>query len=306
MVDATKGDALRTFAVAGLQLELGRGDNVDRLCAEIRTAKKRFPWLDMVVLGELNAYGTALTNAEPAGGRVEQAFGRIARETGLWLIPGSYYEERDGKIFNTAPVIRPDGEVITRYRKIFPFLPYESGVTPGESFVVFDVPGRGRIGVSICYDIWFPETTRSLVWLGADVVVCPTLTNTIDREVELAMVRASAAMNQCYVFNVNACGALAFGRSMVCGPGGEVLHQATTGQELFPVELDFDHLARVRERGWHGLGQVLKSFRDNAVQFPPYVHGARSLTLDGLGALETPAGFSGVGVGVPDLKAAKT
>ncbi|HEY0105259.1 MAG TPA: carbon-nitrogen hydrolase family protein, partial [Rhizomicrobium sp.] len=147
---------MRTFAIAGLQLELGRGDNVDRLCAEIRIVKKRFPWLDMVVLGELNPYGTALTNAEPAGGRVEQAFGRLARETGLWLIPGSYYERSDDKIFNTAPVIRPDGEVIARYRKIFPFLPYERGVAPGEGFVVFDVPGRGRIGVSICYDIWFP------------------------------------------------------------------------------------------------------------------------------------------------------
>lgn len=287
---------MRTFAIAGLQLELGRGDNIDRLCAEIRIAKKRFPWLDMAVLGELNVYGPALGNAEPAGGRVEQVFSRLARETGLWLIPGSYYEERDGKIFNTAPVIRPDGEVIARYRKMFPFLPYESGVAPGDGFVVFDVPGRGRIGLAICYDIWFPEIARSLVWQGADVIVCPTLTNTIDRDVELAIVRANAAMHQCYVVNVNACGALAFGRSLVCGPGGEVLHQATIGQELFPVELDFDYLARVRERGWNGLGQVLKSFRDNGVQFPPYVSGARSLTLDALGALKTPAGTEAQGV----------
>ncbi len=290
MVGSGQGDSLRKFAIAGLQLELSKGDNVDRLCAEIRIAKKRFPWLDMVVLGELNAYGTPLENAEPLGGRAERAFARVAQETGLWLIPGSLYEWRDDKIFNMSPVINPAGEIIARYRKIFPFLPYEQDVAAGDKLVTFDVPNVGRFGVIICYDIWFPETVRSLAWLGAEAIICPTLTNTIDRDVELAMARSNAAMNQCYVFNVNACGPLAFGRSIVCGPGGEVIHQATTAQEIFPVELDFDYVGRVRERGWQGLGQVLKSFRQNTMQFPAYVVGTSSSALDALGPLKLPDG----------------
>src|SRR3546814_12571156 len=81
--------------------------------------------------------------------------------------------------------------------------PYERDVEPGSEFVVLDVPGAGRFGVSICYDMWFPETTRSLVSLGAEVILHPTLTNTIDRDVEIAIARASAATNQCYFVDIN-------------------------------------------------------------------------------------------------------
>ena len=94
------------------------------------------------------------------------------------------------------------------------------------------------------------------------------MTNTIDRDVELAIARASAAINQCYFFDVNVAGPLGFGRSIVCGPGGEVIHQAGQVREVFPVEVDFDYVRRVRRRGWQGVGQVLKSFRDRAVDFP--------------------------------------
>ena len=155
---------------------------------------------------------------------------------------------------------------------------------------MFDVPGVGRFGISICYDIWFPETTRALAWLGAEVVINTSLTNTIDREVELTLVRAAAASNQCYVFNVNGAGMLGFGRSIVCGPGGDVLYQAGSGREVLALELDLDQVVSVRERGWNGLGQVLKSFRDRPIAYPPYQNGARSAVLDALGPLARPQG----------------
>ena len=94
------------------------------------------------------------------------------------------------------------------------------------------------------------------------------MTNTIDRDVELAIARANAASNQCYFFDINVAGALGFGRSVVCGPGGEVIHQAGRVREVIPVEVDFELVRRVRRRGWNGIGQVLKSFRDRAVDFP--------------------------------------
>ena len=114
--------------------------------------------------------------------------------------------EHHGVVHNTTPVIDPSGQVVGRYRKMFPFLPYEADVVPGEEFLVFDVADVGRFGVSICYDMWFPETTRTLVAMGAEVILHPSHTTTIDRDAELAIARASAVMNQCYLFDVNGAG----------------------------------------------------------------------------------------------------
>ncbi len=282
---APRGHALRRIGIAGLQLDLDQGSNLDRIAAEVRAAKARLPWINMVVLSELAVYGPSTQFAEPEDGPAQRAFRDLARETNVWLIPGSLFTRTGAHIFNTTPVIAPSGDVIERYHKMFPFAPYEQGVTGGNTFCTFDVPGAGRFGLSICYDIWFGETTRTLVWQGAEILINPSLTNTIDRDVELSIARAAAATNQCYVFNVNGAGRQGLGRSIVCGPGGEVLHQAGSGREIMAFELDLDVVTQVRERGWHGLGQPLKSFRDNEVAFPPYAKGARSPALDGLGPL---------------------
>lgn len=279
---------MRRIGIAGLQLDLEKTGNLERLLAEVRTAKSRLPWLDIVVLSELATYGPGKDHVEPENGPAERAYCGLARELDIWLVPGSLYQCAGDRIVNATPVIAPSGEVVARYSKMFPFAPYEAGVTPGNTFCIFDIPGKGRIGLSICYDLWFGETTRALVWEGAELVLNPSLTNTVDRDVELAIARAGAATNQCYVFNVNGAGRQGWGRSIACGPGGEILHQAGTGNEVFALELDLDAVARVRQRGWNGLGQVLKSFRDCEVRFPPYVRGARSSTLDALGPLTLP------------------
>src|SRR3546814_18096694 len=103
--------------------------------------------------------------------------------------------------------------------------------------------------------MWFPETTRSLASLGAEVILHPTLTNTIDRDAELAIARASAATNPFYFVDINVAGALGVGRSVICGPGGEVIHKAGSGREVIAFEVVFVHVRRCRARGWKGLGQ---------------------------------------------------
>lgn len=279
---------MATIGIAALQLDLEKSGNLTRLGEEIAAAKKRLPWVELIVLPELAAHGADLRHAEPADGPTERELCRMARAAGVWLVGGSLYQNEGGRTYNVAPVIDPAGKVLRRYRKMFPFCPYEQGIAPGEGFCTFDLPGVARFGVIICYDLWFPETLRSLAWLGAQAILCPTLTNTIDREVELALARAGAASNQCYLVNVNGAGRLAYGRSIVCGPGGEVIHQAGVGREIIAVELDLDYLARVRERGWQGLAQPLKSFRDHRLSYPPYEPQARSATLDALGPLTKP------------------
>jgi len=277
---------MTTFGIAGLQLEAANGDNVESIIAEIDSVMHRYPWLDMVVLAELNAFGGDMAAAVAMPGPAEAVFCEAAAHHGIWLVPGSMFESAGGKIYNTTPVISPEGEVVSRYRKQFPWLPYEKGVTPGQDFSVFEIPGIGCFGLSICYDMWFPETIRTMAWMGAEVILHPSLTSTNDRDVETAMVRAHAAMNQCYFFDVNLAGPLGVGGSCIAGPGGEVIYQAGKGREIIPLKLDFDYLHEVRKNGWQNLGQPLKSFRDCEVQFPPYTDGYASQPLKALGPLQ--------------------
>lgn len=279
----------RHFGIAALQLDLPKGDNVARIAAEVAAVAKLYPWVRMIVLGELAAHGANPTHAEALPGPTETRFCELAKDHGIWLQPGSMYERDGDTVYNTAPIINPRGEVVARHRKLYPYLPYEKGVAPGNQVTVFDVPGVGRFGLSICYDMWFPETVRSMACQGAEVILHPTMTTTIDRDVELAIARASAATNQCWFVDVNVAGHLGNGRSIVCGPGGEVIHQAGSGRELIAFEVDLLRLRDIRERGWHAVSQPLKSFRDNDMLFPAYGAGAASTDfLSSLGPLVVP------------------
>ncbi|MEM8816523.1 MAG: carbon-nitrogen hydrolase family protein [Pseudomonadota bacterium] len=276
------------IAIAGLQLDGPNGDNVDRIVEEIDAAMARFPWLDMIVAAELNACGTSAATAEPMPGPREQRFAEAAKRHGIWLIPGSMFEASDGRAYNTIPVINPGGETIARYRKQFPWFPYEKDTTPGDGSVVFDVPGVGRFGLSNCYDMWFPETLRSLTSQGAEVILHPSLTSTIDRGVEHSIIRANAAMYQCYFFDVNLGPTVGCGQSLMAGPGGEVVYAAGPGREIIPLKLDLAYVRDVRENGWQNLGQTLKSFRDSGIRFGTYADGNSSEYLESLGPLAMP------------------
>lgn len=216
----------------------------------------------MIVLSELCTFGPETKYAEPLPSATENAFCEMAKKYGVWLLNGSLFEKAGDDIYNTASVINPKGQLVERYRKAYPFHPYEKGVKCGQDFVVFDVPG-GRIGVAICYDLWFPEVARELACRGADVILYPTLTGTIDRPLELVLAQATAIQQQAYVFSINATGEYGNGQSIVVCPEGNVMYQANEAEEIIPLEVDFAHVRRVRERGTLGLGQTLKSFRDN-------------------------------------------
>jgi len=287
------------FAIAALQLEVHADrPNVEHIAEKINLCLNLFPWVQMVVVSELATHGPLTLHAQPLPGPTEQTYQTIAAKHGLWLLPGSVFEQKNGLVYNTASVIAPDGTVIARYRKMFPFLPYEVGVEPGTEFVVFDVPNVGRFGVSICYDMWFPETSRTLAVMGAEVILHPTLTGTTDREVEVAIARTTAATNQCFVVDVNGSRDGGTGRSVIVGPFGDVLYMAGHGEEIIPIELDLDRVRRSREVGLRGLGQPLKSFRDRKVDFTVYQRTPESAAfLNTLGPLAKPQRGSRVGLG---------
>lgn len=281
---------MKPFAIAGIQMKVSAiQSNVAMMKLKLDIAMNLYPWIDMVVFSELCGYGPLIHTAQEVPGEFEKEMQNMAKKYGIWLIPGSIFEKREDLVYNTASVINPNGEVVSRYSKMFPFYPYEVGVTPGHEFCVFDVPDVGRFGVSICYDMWFPETIRTLSVLGAEVILHPTLTGTIDRDIELSIARAMASVNQCFLFDVNGLDTGGSGRSIVCGPDGRVLYEAGSTEEIIPIELDIERVKRSRELGILRLGQPLKSFRDHIGDFSIYQAGTPLPYLDSLGPLIKPS-----------------
>jgi predicted amidohydrolase len=280
---------MKPFSIAGIQMRVSASySNVEAMKLKLDILMNIYPWVDMVVFSELCAYGPLTHHALTRIEDFEEQMQQMAVKHKIWILPGSVFHKVEDKIYNTASVIDPQGNVVARYRKMFPFYPYEVGVTPGHEFCVFDVPKVGRFGVSICYDMWFPETTRTLAVMGAEVILHPTLTGTIDREIELSIARSSAAINQCYFFDINGLDAGGSGRSIVCGPEGRVLYQADNNEEMIPIEINMEKVRRSRELGVLRLGQPLKSFRDHMVDFEIYQKGVKHPYLDGLGPLLKP------------------
>jgi len=254
---------MKPLSIAAIQLNLARKDNYTLLESKAREAVYRFPWLEMLVFSELAVGGAGASNATFFLSEYLDKLKELAKELDVWLIPGSFYEETEAGTFNTTPVIDNKGDLVTKCRKLYPFLPYETGVAAGNEVCVFEIPGSGKVGIHICYDLWFPETSRALALKGAEVILHPSLTDTCDRDVERAMVKATAAQQQCYYIDVNAGGEQGVGLSLIAGPDGEILHDALAGEEFMLVEVDFDRVRRCRKRGLKGLGQPIKSYRDD-------------------------------------------
>lgn len=274
----------RSIGIAGIQMSVMPWDSeatVEKMSDVALNIQKSFPWVNLVLFHELVVPGLVQfvtpenkdwwrKNSDSVPGRVTDTFCALARKTRQWLVPGSMWEWADGNLYNTAVVISPEGEMVAKYRKMFPWLPYEEGTAAGDQFCVFEIPTVGRFGLCICYDMWFPEVARTLAWLGAEVILQPTLTPTSDRELELVMCRANALFNQCYFVSVNGIGTWGGGRSTIIDPDGRVLQEASTNQTFITEIIDLDRVTSTREFGTLGLAQTLKQLRDAGQRFPMY------------------------------------
>ena len=257
--------------------------------AEVRRLRRMFPATDLFLYPELHltglaAFGTPLGEGSPSWearsetipGPLTDRLRALARELGVWLVPGSLNERGDdGELYNTAIAIDPAGRIVAKYRKIFPWRPWEQAAI-GDEIVTFDMPGKGRVGLMICYDGWFPEVARNLAWRGAEVILHPSATTTVDRPQEVILARANAIVNQVFMVNVNAAGTPGLGLSVIADPEGRVLYEAGSGEEVIPITLNLDAVAAVRDHGSIGLGtRPMQQFADEAtaVRWPMY-HGA--------------------------------
>jgi len=260
----------RTLGLAAIQMEVHDGnENMARMYAKIKETVKYFPWVELIVFSEKCIFGRGTACAEPIPGNTTDELCRMAREFGIWLLPGSMNEKTYRSIYNTTVVINPQGEIVTTYRKMYPWRPVED-CKSGKNFCIFDIPGRARLGVTICYDQWFPEVVRQLAWMGAEIILNPILTTTIDRKAELVISQANALFNQVYFVSVNGLCDGGNGHSIIVDPNGRISQKASEIEQIIPEVVDLDLVARVRENGTLGMNQVLKSFRDEGHKFPVY------------------------------------
>lgn len=240
--------------------------------AEVDVVVQDFPraqllvWPELYLTGEdpftsTGGAGYMDEVAEPVPGPLTERVAKIASSAQLWIAAGSVFERDGDHIYNTAVVFAPDGRLVARHRKVFPWQPWEKA-DRGRAVTVFDIPGAGRIGLMICYEGWFPEIARALAVKGAELILQPSLTSTADREQELVLARANAIANQCFVVNVNAASTIGGGRSIACDPEGRVLFEGGGGEELITEVVDLERTELVRREGTRGLNRVWQHFLD--------------------------------------------
>ena len=200
-------------------------------------------------------------NAEAIDGETAQAFAAAAKHHGIWLHGGSIIEKTgQGKDYNTTLVFNPQGNRVAIYRKIHLFdvdiAPgsYRESDTslPGDQIVTTDINGV-TLGLTICYDMRFPEQYRCLALAGAKVIAVPAaFTAFTGKDHWEPLLRARAIENQCYIiapaqWGEHPVGRQCYGRSLIINPWGTVIAQAPDGEGVVVANLDMAELDRIRK-----------------------------------------------------------
>jgi len=257
---------MEPYLAAAVQMSSGpdRSVNLARASGLVREAAERGARL--ILLPEVFAWRgprqEERSHAERIPGATTAVLAALARELGVHLCAGSLLEAVPGepRPFNTSCLFAPDGELIACYRKVHLFdveIPGRVSVresatrAPGGDVVA--VPTElGTLGLSVCYDLRFPELYRRLVRAGAEVLLVPSAftfpTGAAHWEV---LCRARAIENQCWLVAADQTGTSPhgfpdWGDSLIVDPWGRVVARAGDGEAVITAEIDRDYLARVR------------------------------------------------------------
>ncbi|MGD9762270.1 MAG: carbon-nitrogen hydrolase family protein [Candidatus Binatia bacterium] len=256
----------RRFFAAAVQLLAGpdKEENFARTTALVREAAERGAAL--VVLPEMFFWrgprAAEPEAAEPIPGPTTERLAELARTFGIVLVGGSLLERLAGsaKAYNTSTVHDADGALLATYRKVHLFdveihghVDYRESDTRlrGDRPVIART-ALGTIGLSVCYDLRFPELYRALLASGADIVCVPSAftfpTGAHHWEI---LLRARAIENQVYVVAPNQIGRGPsgihdYGHSLIVDPWGTPIARASNRESVILGEIDFDYLARVR------------------------------------------------------------
>jgi predicted amidohydrolase len=260
--------AMRNLRVALVQLE-ARDDVDANLAKAAAMADEAAREADLVVLPEYVQFRGAddgyRASARPIPGPTTEAFAQIARRRRTWILAGSHAELSDdpGRPYNTAVLFDRAGRLSATYRKLHLFdVAVDEGpadresarVTPGDRAVVAPVD-EARLGLSICYDLRFPELYRALALAGADVLAVPAVfTARTGRDHWEVLLRARAIENGAWVIAAAGCGPggpgaiAAWGHSLVVDPWGRVVADGGDGEGIVRATLDVDAVTAARRQ----------------------------------------------------------
>jgi nitrilase len=253
--------AIQMVSAATLQANLERARVLLRQAAEGGAELAVLPEY-FCLIGQKDSDKIAVRETQGEGS-IQRFFTETARETGLWIVAGTMplVGGDDTHVRNSSLAYSPQGECVARYDKIHLFK-FDNGkerydesrvIESGAQPVTFDLPSRDgkiwRIGMSVCYDLRFPELYRAL---RADVLLVPSaFTFTTGQAHWELLLRARAVENLAYVIapaqgGVHENGRRTWGHTMVVDPWGSVLAQRAEGPGVVLAELEAEHQSRVR------------------------------------------------------------
>lgn len=191
------------------------------------------------------------------------AFAKLAEELGVWLLIGSLaIKVSETKTANRSVLFDPKGRIEARYDKVHLFdvnLPSGESyretntVAPGGQAVMANLP-FARLGLSVCYDLRFPQLYRALAKAGAEILTIPSaFTETTGRAHWHVLLRARAIENACFVLapaqgGVHANGRRTYGHSLIVGPWGDILAEGGIDPGVVAAEIDLEDIAAARGR----------------------------------------------------------
>jgi predicted amidohydrolase len=255
--------------VRAAAVQLNSTDEVDRNLevAERLVRAAAADGAELVVLPEkwtaLGAPEAIRAAAEPLDGPTLSAAASWSRELGIFLVAGSVPELVEGreKLANTSVMLGPDGERLAVYRKLHMFdvdvadVSYrESEIEQAGDRIALGEAGEAQVGLTICYDLRFPELYRILALRGARVITVPSaFTERTGRDHWEVLIRARAIEDQVFIVAAGQIGAApphyrSYGRSMIVDPWGVVVAQAPDTETFVAADLDFANQDDVRDR----------------------------------------------------------
>lgn len=255
----------RKIIAAAIQMSSTPDKTENKKTAEALIREAASAGAELVALPELwSCHGldeVYRENAEPVPGPTTEFMGDLARELGIYLLGGSILEGEPGaeRLSNTSTFFDPSGEMTAVYRKIHLFdvkvsnkeYLESANIAPGNEIVVAKA-GAATLGLSVCYDVRFPELYRLLALRGTEILAVPAaFTLQTGKDHWEILLRARAVENQAFVvapaqWGRKADGRWTYGRSMIVDPWGTVLATCSDRDGYALATLDLDYLDRFR------------------------------------------------------------